>query len=257
MSHPRPLDGEAEVQIQIHGVHLTEPLGGSPQNAWETAPHAAPALNIVRETAEAVAIIKAMRGVFDYAMVGSALYLPGSAHDIDFAVMLAEGTGATELATELTQEYPNPWFACGEYDADAGTWCSVRRGNLNLMLTHDRAFFDGYVKAMEVCKVLRLESKDQRIAVCKVVRDGLSADEVFNLMPQLALAVPAAESTNPLPARTVFRIKRECDALGLGIVAFAWRIQREGVTPPSPIPEPLQTATGFTPEALGSDDPKN
>jgi hypothetical protein len=35
---------------------------------------------------------------------------------------------------------------------------------------------------------------------------------------------------DPLPAGEVFRIKRECDALGLDIVAFAWRIHEENAS---------------------------
>jgi hypothetical protein len=62
---------------------------------------------------------------------------------------------------------------CGDYDAEAGTWFAVRRGNLNLMVTHDRRWYEDYLLAMEVCKVLRLEHKDDRIAVCRVVRDKL------------------------------------------------------------------------------------
>ena len=37
----------------------------------------------------------------------------------------------------------------------------------------------------------------------------------------------AEDCAEPLPAATVIHIKRECDALGLDIVAFAWRIQRQ------------------------------
>ncbi len=71
------------------------------------------------------------------------------------------------------------WDHCGEeYDTQHGTWGAVRRGDINLMVTHNRVFFDGYKRAMEVCKVLGLKRKEQRIAVCKVVRDGMSADEV-------------------------------------------------------------------------------
>jgi hypothetical protein len=135
--------------------------------------------DLKEELAAGEAVIAAHReagAVIDHALIGSALYLPADVvGDVDFAILLAEGSNAMDWTIGWTQAEPE-WQACGEYDTSLGEWCAVRRGNPNIM--HSRAFFDGYKLAMEVCKVLRLERKEDRVAVCKVVRDGLPADEV-------------------------------------------------------------------------------
>lgn len=117
------------------------------------------------------------RNVEAFALIGSAMYLPAEkVGDVDFAVLLKSGNDASLACAELVREHS--FEPCGDYDAEAGTWFAVRRGNLNLMVTHDRRWYEDYLLAMEVCKVLRLEHKDDRIAVCRVVRDKLSADAV-------------------------------------------------------------------------------
>lgn len=57
--------------------------------------------------------------------------------------------------------------------------CAVRRENINLMVSHDPKFFADYKTAMEVCKALKLKHKEDRIAVCQIVRDGKKAEDVF------------------------------------------------------------------------------
>lgn len=134
-------------------------------------------IDIAAELAAGETLLKRLPRIVEFALVGSAIYIPADAvEDVDFAVMLSldEGKCAVDYASEMLAE----WSACGEYDGVGGNWCAVRAGNLNLMLTNDRAFFDGYKLAMEVCKVLRLSNKDDRIAVCQVVRDKKKADEV-------------------------------------------------------------------------------
>lgn len=122
-------------------------------------------------------LLKTMENVVDYALIGSASYLPeDTVDDIDFAVLL---DGKTRHAGEYTSAMATQdgWRLCGEYDTDKGLWFAVRKGNLNFMVTHDRGFFDRYCAATEVCKYLKLQNKADRIAVCKIVRDGMTADE--------------------------------------------------------------------------------
>jgi hypothetical protein len=131
---------------------------------------------LATEIAAAEKELRALPFVVDVALIGSAMYLPNPA-DIDFALLIDEfnGQGAVDYANALLK---TGWIACSEYDGVGGTWCAVRRDRLNLMVTHDRTFFDGYKLAMEVCKVLRLEEKQDRIDVCSVVRDGKKADDI-------------------------------------------------------------------------------
>lgn len=118
------------------------------------------------------ALVAALPGVIDHALIGSAMYLP-TPNDVDFAVLVPDD--CISFADQLARD---GWGNCGEYDSTEGVWCAIRREGLNLMVTHDRGFFDRYKTAMEVCKALRLEHKEDRIAVCQIVRDGLTADQV-------------------------------------------------------------------------------
>lgn len=122
-----------------------------------------------------VLLAQRLPGVRKFMLIGSASYMPEQAQDVDFAVLLDDGLNAMEFTSRMNAV--DKWELCGEYDLDKGTWAAVRKGKLNLMITHDRVFYERYLVAMEVCKVLKLTSKGQRIAVCKIVRDGMVADE--------------------------------------------------------------------------------
>lgn len=113
----------------------------------------------------------------EHALIGSAMYLSAEeCTDVDFLV-LVHGCEYIEPITDLITHHD--FTACGEqYECATGTWGAVRRGNLNLIVTHDKAFYDSYRLAMEVCKALRLKDKKDRIAACKVVRDRMSAEQV-------------------------------------------------------------------------------
>lgn len=114
-------------------------------------------------------------GVINFAPIGSATYMPAEeVNDVDFAV-LVKGPSALIYAQEFKHDQ-NAVVMCAEYDTNH-EWCAVRVGNINLMICVDPKFFQGYLTATEVCKVLRLKTKAERIAVCMVVRDGLNAND--------------------------------------------------------------------------------
>lgn len=116
-------------------------------------------------------------GVVDIALVGSALYMPAEeVGDVDFAVLIGDGHEAMQYLDDTLNE-GDGWDWCGEYDTALGEWGAIRRENVNLMITHSLAFFEGFKMAAQVCKVLRLQSKLDRMVVHRVVRDGMSADE--------------------------------------------------------------------------------
>lgn len=133
--------------------------------------------SIKEERIAAEAFLRERPNVDKFALIGSAMYLPAEqVGDVDFAVLLKPGNDASLVCVELGRDYG--FEPCGDYDADAGRWFAMRRDNLNLMVTHDPQWYADYLLAMEVCKVLRLQHKDDRIAVCRVVRDKLAADVV-------------------------------------------------------------------------------
>lgn len=127
-----------------------------------------------QEIVDADAYIQKLPGVIDCALIGSALYLPETANDLDFAVLLWPNKTPAEFCATLCNQ---GFSSCSKYahmpvESD---WLSVRNGMLNLMVTADREFFDGYVTAMQVCLALHLTEKRDRILVCKIVRDGMTA----------------------------------------------------------------------------------
>lgn len=134
--------------------------------------------NIKPEIIAGEAVIREMPEVAEFSLIGSAMYLPAEAcGDVDFAVLLGDGANAVASITDLILNHG--FQPCGEqYEAATPAWGAVRRENLNLIVTHDKAFYEGYRLAMEVCKALRLTDKQQRIAVCRVVRDRIPADTV-------------------------------------------------------------------------------
>lgn len=133
------------------------------------------AFDIQAEIAAGQSFIPTMHAVMDFALIGSAMYVP-DARDVDFAVLIAPEFNAVDYAAKMAND---GWGNCSEYDGVGGIWAAVRRENLNLMVTHDPKFFADYKTAMEVCKALDLRHKEDRVAVCQIVRDGKKADEVF------------------------------------------------------------------------------
>ena len=133
-----------------------------------------PGLNVAQEIATGEVLITGLVGVKEYALIGSAMYLPPEqVNDVDFCILLNEGLDSCSFTSDLIGQ---DWGRCGDYDGVGGIWFAVRRDNLNFMVTHDAKFYANYRLSMEVCKALRLQSKEERIAVCKVIRDGLDAD---------------------------------------------------------------------------------
>lgn len=114
-----------------------------------------------------------------FALIGSAHYLPNPA-DVDFAVLIRPDDilDPREWCNLLVAQ--GSWQHCSMYaQANVDEWWSVRDGLLNLMVTAEVGFYDRYLRAMEICRGAHITDKNQRIAICKMVRDGLSADDVL------------------------------------------------------------------------------
>jgi len=148
------------------------------------------------EIAAGEALIPKLPQVLDFALIGSASYLP-HASDVDFAVLIDPTVNAVDYASQMVAE---GWGNCGEYDGVGGIWAAVRRENLNLMVTHDPKFFTDYKTAMEVCKALNLTHKEDRIAVCQIVRDGKKAGDVMTHAKLYGGEYPAAPAPSVLAA---------------------------------------------------------
>lgn len=147
-------------------------------------------LDVAAEFANGSELLKALRDdkalcVSKWSLIGSAMYMPADqVSDVDFAVLLRNDIDASDFVCGLIDR---GWGKCGDYDGQNALWYAVRRDNLNFMITANSQFYDDYLLAMEVCKVLRLEKKADRIAVCKVVRDKKSAEFVWALQKHEAM----------------------------------------------------------------------
>lgn len=130
-------------------------------------------MNVQQQIDAGRALIASLPNVIDSALIGSAMYLPNPA-DIDFLVLIEDN--AMNRAKDMEGD---GWGKCGEYDSEEGVWCAIRRKEVNLILTHDPGRFARFKTSMEVCKALHLEHKEDRIAVCQIVRDGKTADDVM------------------------------------------------------------------------------
>lgn len=129
-------------------------------------------LDIKATAAEAERIIAGLPRVLASRMIGSATYLPDPS-DVDYLVHVD-----TSWATEYVGAHLAAFMNCGEYDTADGAWAAVRKGDLNIIVTTDAQFYNLFGRATEVCKALQLVHKDQRVAVCQIVRDGKTAEQV-------------------------------------------------------------------------------
>jgi hypothetical protein len=146
-------------------------------------------MNVEVEIRLGKVIVSMLPGVVDSTLVGSAAYL-NNPKDIDFLILLQPEYDLIQYKDGLLTRL---WEDCSNQDylGMGSTWFSVRQDNINLIITSDQKFFDGYKRATEVCKALRLESKSDRIAVHYIVRDGLTADEVqMNNVQALDPSIP-------------------------------------------------------------------
>lgn len=139
-------------------------------------PNVTTVLDVDAEIQAGRATIESLPHVQAFSLIGSATYMPeGKVGDVDFAVLLEDDRNAIEYMSSMRAD---AWMLCGEYDDKLCEWGAVRRGAINLIVTHSRTFYDGYLLATEVCKVLDLRDREQRVAVCQVVRDKKKAEEV-------------------------------------------------------------------------------
>lgn len=127
---------------------------------------------------------------------------PVNTTDIDYLVLLkvddVNGFFNPELAlseflSECTAGVPGGhWEPCSQIteegkllyaeDPDySTTWYSLRKGNLNIIVTNDEEWFMRAVAATELCKALNLADKEHRIRVFRVIRDGNDEYELTGL----------------------------------------------------------------------------
>jgi hypothetical protein len=145
-------------------------------------------MNTKRFLKEAIQIateLTANKKVLKFDVVGSATFCE-EANDLDI-IVLADAPGFLCAPDEVDGgDYVSRcarWmFGCGwdvpatRYDGENDQWGTLRKGNVNLIVTISPKFYDGMKLASEVCTALKLKDKGDRVVVHRIVRDGFSAE---------------------------------------------------------------------------------
>jgi hypothetical protein len=129
-------------------------------------------MRFLKDTIETSAMLAAHAKVKKFQLVGSALYHP-EPKDLDFLVLVDH----KDFLMGARWAFGSEWDLCGDYDLTGDLWGAIRKGNVNLILTVDAAWYDRAALANEVCHTLKLMDKADRMAVYRVIRDGRKADD--------------------------------------------------------------------------------
>lgn len=103
--------------------------------------------------------------VLETCLVGSS-YILGSGEDIDCLLLVSNLQSATESAQLCGYEKE------GGESYDTSTFYSLRKGDLNILLTEDLSFYSGFKASADVCRFLKVANKPDRIAVHRRLMDG-------------------------------------------------------------------------------------
>lgn len=111
------------------------------------------------------------------ALVGST-YILGEGNDIDIMWLVSDYTEATRLLIKEGYVYDK------DYEDDR--FASLRKDDVNIIVTAETDRYNNTLVACEVCKYLKVAARDDRIAVHRIIRDGKQA---YNCM------TPAEDTT--------------------------------------------------------------
>lgn len=132
---------------------------------------------VAAAVAEARALLVGNPAVREFCQIGSSVYLP-EPKDVDYIVRVGGANdGSDHVAAFCGELNINGWEFCGEYTETLNGWNSIRKGDVNLIVTSDPAQFNAYRGAMEVCRALHLTKKSDRRLVCRIIRDDMSAED--------------------------------------------------------------------------------
>lgn len=131
--------------------------------------------NVIQQVVETMRMLDNHTNVIQSQHVGSLLIDGVEAKDIDFLVLMDN----TRVVTDARWAFGGDWvLPSGEYSDTDDTWCAIRKGDINLILTNDARWYERCKLANEVCVALQVQDKKDRIRVYRVIRDGKSAEEV-------------------------------------------------------------------------------
>ena len=112
--------------------------------------------------------IERIPGHLKHRLVGST-YILGAGNDKDYMILVSNFREASKYVSLSTQ-----FEADKDYDDDR--FASYRYGDVNWIVTSNPARYEATLVAAEVCKFLKVGSRDDRIAVHRIIRDGATAE---------------------------------------------------------------------------------
>lgn len=105
--------------------------------------------------------------------IGSSTY-HSDANDVDIMVMVPDKQAYMELCHALGFSYaPN----ANEYP---GEWESMKKGDLNLLITADSDYYYASRTASDVCRALKLKTRKERVIVHRVIVDKMRHQEAIH-----------------------------------------------------------------------------
>jgi hypothetical protein len=130
------------------------------------------------ELAAAKTAALAVPGRLKFALVGSAYtYSLEQARDIDVLVLVTDVLETAEALAEQGWQYPpnhDPNYAL------LSNSIPMRHGALNLLLTGNETWYEGFARAAEVCRYLAVDDRAKRVALHQIIRDGRPANEYMH-----------------------------------------------------------------------------
>lgn len=127
-------------------------------------------MNVAAEAASVFAMT--LPGAVRVNIVGST-YILGAGKDIDVLVLCENKHDTLNVSGVVN----SGWALETDEKYEGSEFFSIRKGDVNLLLTDDEEFFDGFAMAAEVCKYLKLADRAQRVAVHRIIRDGFDAED--------------------------------------------------------------------------------
>jgi hypothetical protein len=107
--------------------------------------------------------------IIEYELVGSRITVDPPPTDTDLDVLIL---CEPDLDAAISACHRHGFNDDGSYKELPSCFWSVRRGDLNLILTNDKEFYDLFCLASYVCKTLNVVSKKDRITVFQAILYG-------------------------------------------------------------------------------------
>jgi hypothetical protein len=113
--------------------------------------------------------------------VGSA-YTVGEGNDIDVLLLVEREDGDDQAIEDVMRALDEAGFSyTGDPSGDEDEFRTLRRGDINVIVTDEVDFFVRFMRAAEVCKFLGLRQKWERIGVHRILMNDEDAGEQVRL----------------------------------------------------------------------------